>query len=396
MIGTKRVGAGINPKYLEKLSYNQENFFTKTPVGVKYAKEFVFNSGSHLFIVGNTGSGKTQKGYNILDDLKNSENQIWISTSKSKEILPLLCMNKKVRIIIPKGAEFEVLERTSAGEVELEHPPEIIEVSRASEAWDAATIPMPDGHHKSFDRINIFEFRDTITEKDGLRAQWMIELFESLSSRTRAGTIANIFPCAIYLDEAQWLLAGSRITKDGGRIRNSSIVIENVLEMRSAGCRFVMFAQSYKNIPPAIRENLNNTLLCRGAHVESEENDALAHWCRLYPTPSYYKVNQGKFVFADGTSFPPVKPWEFPLYPICAIDREWIKKIRLKYGRRHGEHIEQEEIEEECIPGWIGRFHALDLTPEKQNAIVERWTAEAEERVRDIDRWSAEGVTPDE
>ena len=73
---------------------------------------------------------------------------------------------------------------------------------------------MTDSHHKSFDRINIFEFRQTITEKDGQRSQWMIDLFESLAERTRAGTMANIFPCTIYLDEAQWLLAGSRITKD--------------------------------------------------------------------------------------------------------------------------------------------------------------------------------------
>jgi len=394
MMSKSRVGAGINPKYLEKLSYNQEKFFTKAPVGVKYAKEFVFNHGSHLFIVGNTGSGKTQKGYNILDDLKNSENQIWISTSKSKEILPLFCMGKKVRIIIPKGAEFDVIERTSAGEVELEDPPEIIEVARASDAWDAVKIRWDKNRNKSYDWINIFEFRDTITDRGGLRSQWMIDLFESLSTRTRSNTMANIFPCAIYLDEAQWLLAGSRITKDGMRIKNSSIMIENVLEMRSAGCRFVMFAQSYKNIPPAIRENLNNTLLCRGARVESDENDAVAHWCRLYPTPSYYKVNQGKFVFADGTAFPPTKPWEFPLYPVCAIDRHWIKKIRLKYGRRHGEHIEQEEIKEELFPK-LDRLSANALEPERTKEITDGWLSEANKRNRYIDRWSAGEITND-
>jgi hypothetical protein len=384
-----------DPRYLKKFSYNQEKFLLSA-VGYKFYYEFIGRKGNHLFIVGNTGSGKTQKGYWIMDMLKQSENQIWISTAKSKEILPLFCMGKKVRIIIPKGAEFNVLERVGIDELELEDPPVIIEVDTAPKAWDAATIPYPDGHHKSYDYINIFEFRDTITEKDGLRSQWMVDLFESLATRTRAGTMANIFPCTVYLDEAQWLLAGSRITKDGSRIRNGSIVIENVLEMRSAGCRFVMFAQSYKNIPPAIRENMLNTILCRGAKVESDENDALANHCRLRPSPAYYKPNQGKFVFSDGTTSPRITPWNFPLYPICAIDREWVKRIRLKYGRRHGEHIEQEEIEEECLPRWMGRFHALDLTPEKQNAIVEQWTTEAEERVRDIDRWSAEGVTPDE
>jgi hypothetical protein len=387
--------ARINPKYRKKLSYSQDEFLN-TGIGVKFVNEFVFRHGDHLFIVGNTGSGKTQKGFFVLDWLKHTENQIWISTAKSSEILPLFCQGKDVRIIIPKGSEFNVLEHTGAGDMELEHPPEIVEVATASEAWDAAKVPYDLMHHKSYGRINIFEFRQTITDKEGQRSQWMIDLFESLAERTRAGTMANIFPCTVYLDEAQWLLAGSRITKDGGRIRNSSIVIENVLEMRSAGCRFVMFAQSYKNIPPAIRDNLLNTILCRGAFVDSEENASLSYHCRLHPDPTRYRQNEGKFVFADGTAFPILKPWKFPLYPICAIDRKWVKKIRLIYGKKYGEHIEQEEIEEECSPRWIGRFHALDLTPEKQNAIVERWTTEAEERVRDIDRWSAEGVTPDE
>jgi hypothetical protein len=372
----------INPKYTEKLSYGQEALL-KTSAGVKFVNEFVFKHGNHLFIVGNTGSGKTQKGFYIVDWLRHTENQIWISTAKSNEILPLFYMkdrnspyqNQKVRIIIPKGAELDI------ENIELENPPEIVRVATASEAWDAATVSYADGHHKSFDRINIFEFRQTITERDGQRSQWMIELFESLAERTRAGTMANIFPCSIYLDEAQWLLAGSRITKDNTRIRNSSIVIENVLEMRSAGCRFVMFAQSYKNIPPAIRENLLNTMLCRGAFVDSEENASLSYHCRIKPDPTRYRQNEGKFVYDDGTAIPTAKPWKFPLYPICAVDRHWIKGIKLKYGKKHGEYTQQEEIETECLPE-LGRFSAMAIPPEKQGEI--------------ISRWNAEGVTSDE
>jgi energy-coupling factor transporter ATP-binding protein EcfA2 len=384
--------ARFNPDYRKKLSYSQDEFLNSA-VGVKFANEFVFRHGDHLFIVGNTGSGKTNRGLFVMDWLKHTENQIWISTAKSEEILPLFFQGKKVRIVIPKGAEFGVEERTRAGNLGFGYPLEIVEVSKASEAWDAAKVSYPDGHNKAYEYITIFEFRQTISENEGLRSQWMIDLFESLAERTRAGTMANIFPCTVYLDEAQWLLAGSRITKDGGRIRNGSIVIENVLEMRSAGCRFVMFAQSYKNIPPAIRDNLLNTILCRGAFVDSEENASLSYHCRLHPDPTRYKPNEGKFVFADGTAFPVLKPWKFPLYPICSVDRKWMKRIRLIYGKKYGERIEQEEIEEECIPGWVGCIRALDLSPEKQNAIIERWTAEEDERVRDIDRWTAEGMT---
>jgi len=376
--------ARFKPEYIEKLSYSQEEFL-KTGVGVKFANEFVLTKGSHLFIVGNTGSGKTQKGYWAMDWLNHTENQIWISTAKSSEILPLFCIRdvrspngyKKVRVIIPKGAEFNIKEDG----LDIPHPPEIVEVSTPSEAWDAAKVTYPDGHNKGFEYINIFEFRQTITEKDGRRSQWMIDLFESLAERTRAGTMANIFPCSIYLDEAQWLLAGSRITKDNVRLRNSSVVIENVLEMRSAGCRFVMFAQSYKNIPPAIRDNLLCTILCRGAFVDSEENASLSYHCRLKPDPTRYRPNEGKFIHADGTAYPANQTWKFPLYPICKCDRDWIKHVQLKYGKKHGEYSRQEEIEEECLPE-LGRFQALAIKPDVQEAVQSRW--------------NAEGVTPDD
>jgi len=193
------VGAGFNPKYLEKLSFNQENF-ASVAVGVKFVKQFVQKHGNHLFIVGNTGSGKTQKAYFIMDWMKHTENQIWISTAKSDEILPLLCMNKKVRIIIPKYVEFDVEENILGKWLPFENNVEIVRVASASDSWDAVRSSRDENHHKSFDTINIFEFRQTITEKNNIRSKWMIDLFDSLASRTRSGTIPNIFPCSIYMD----------------------------------------------------------------------------------------------------------------------------------------------------------------------------------------------------
>lgn len=359
----------INPEYKEKLSYGQERFL-ESGVGVKFFNEFVFRKGNHLFIVGNTGSGKTQKSYFIMDFLKHTENQIWISTAKSDEILPLLCMGKKVRIIVPKYAELDIEENLSGKWIPYDDNLEIVRVASASDSWDAVKTSWDENRNKAFDTINIFEFRQTISEKNNIRSKWMIELFDSLAQRTRSGTIPSIFPCTIYLDEAQWLLAGRRITFDKKRLQSGSIVIENVLEMRSAGCRFVMMAQSYKNIPPAIRENMLCTILCRGAKVESEENDALSYHCRLRPGPTHYEPHQGKFVHADGTSYPAVTPWEFPLYPVCSLDRKWIKGLRLRYGTKYGDH--REEVEEECFPE-LGRFQALAIKPEVQAMVESRW-----------------------
>lgn len=364
----------FQPEYRKKLSYRQDTFLDQV-VGAKFVNKFIFLRGNHLFIVGNTGSGKTQKAYFIMDWLKHTENQIWISTAKSDEIFPLLCMGKKIRIILPKYAEFDVEENLFGEWFPYRDNLEIVYISSASDAWDAVKTSWADGKHKSFDTINIFEFRQTISEKNNIRSKWMIELFDSLAQRTRSGTIPSIFPCTIYLDEAQWLLAGRRITSDKKRLQSGSVVIENVLEMRSAGCRFVMMAQSYKNIPPAIRENMLCTILCRGAKVESEENDALSYHCRLRPGPTHYEPHQGKFVHADGTSYPAITPWEFQLYPVCTLDRKWIKSLRLRYGTKYGEH--REEVEEECMPD-LGWFSALAIKPEIQEVAESRWNVPTE------------------
>ena len=378
------MSGGFNPEYLEKLSEHQRGFL-KQAVGVKFAKEFLFRKGNHIFVIGNTGSGKTQKFYWLMDWLKHTEGQIWISTGKSNEILPLLCMDRKVRIIIPKGAYFDIEQHYGQGKYgPIENPPEIVEVGSPGEAWWACKTPERDKNGNPLQRwINIFEFRNTITDKNGIRSAWMARLFETLSEWTREGTMPAIFPCSIYCDEAQWVLAGSRITTNNTRTKTSEIVTENALEIRSAGGRLILAAQDYKNITPASRENMICSLLCRGAQIERSENNGLAVHCnaKIGINPSRYSPNMGKFVHSDNTAYPMYQPWDFPLFPKDEKDRAWLSKVRVRYGRKHGEQTEQDTIKEELGPE-LGRFSAMAIKPDVQEMV--------------INRWNAEGVTPDE
>jgi hypothetical protein len=323
----------MNPGYLEKLTPGQQQF-AKRAVGVKFVKEFIWKHGTHCYVFGNTGSGKTQKGYWLVDWLKHTENIIWISSGKSDEILPLFFLGKKVRVIIPAGADFTI-------EGPLDNQPEIVQVSSPREAWKAVKGPSWDkSRHKCRDTINIFEFRNTIASD--ARFTWMTELFDILAVGSREKTLPRtLFPCTIFIDESQWLMAGKRISQAGDRARATSMVIENVLEMRSAGCRFALFAQSYKNIPPAARENMLCALLCRGAWVSTAESETLAYQTHLRPGPEQYTPNQGKFVYPDGSAYPMRYPilgtWDFPLYPREEADRERVKECQVKYGTKFGE-----------------------------------------------------------
>jgi hypothetical protein len=82
-----------------------------------------------------------------------------------------------------------------------------------------------------------------------------------------------------------------------------------------------------------------------------------------------FKTWMGRFVFENGDSYPPEKPWNFRLYPKENRDRKWIQKIRVRYVGKHDIGTEEREIEEECFPE-LGRFSALVIKPEKQKAVL--------------------------
>lgn len=368
------MAAGINPQYMAKFTPGIQRWMKKAQ-GVKFVKEFVWNHGQHCYIFGTTGSGKTQRSYWFVNWLMHTENIIWISSGKSDEILPLFTLGKKVRIIIPKGAELQITGPVPA-------PYEIVEVSSPREAWGEAK-----GHswtksgNMVYDTITVFDFRNTISDRDGTRSLWMQELFRELADGSRLSTLPKkLFPCSIFLDEAQWLVTGRRISqKDGKRFVTSEIITENVLEMRSYGCRFVLCSQAYMNIPPALRENLTCSLLCRGADVSRVEHSNLGYHCHVYPGPAMFKSDEAKFIYPDNSSYPnicklsetgrPRNVWRFPLYSSpagCAV----------VYGKPYSPaKPKKEEPFRDQFPEDIGIYNPLVEKPDPE-PILSRWGAQ--------------------
>jgi hypothetical protein len=359
------MSASLNDKTLAKYSERQQNFL-RTGVGRKFYGEYLCRKGNHTYVIGNTGAGKTQRNFWLLDFLKRSENVVWISTGKTDEILPLLFMDCKVRIIVPTDADFEIIGIENAP-IE----PEVIRVSSPGEVWWNVLKPSyPDGHNREYNKITIFEFRNTLMPN--IRSGWMAELFSELAEWSREGTMPKIFPCSIFVDESQWVLAGTRITTDQGRTKSAEIVTENALEIRSKGGRLIFSAQDYKNVTPASRENMLNAIMCRGAKVSTEENRAWTRACGDSRTgvldTSKFRRNQGRFVFDDGDFFPLRAPWEFPLFPEKEEDREKLYNMTVRYGRKFAGKTEKQEEQEELCPE-LGRFSALAIPPEKQEAL---------------------------
>jgi hypothetical protein len=342
---------GENPDFLAKLDTEQQRS-ALTFSGKFFLDQFVHISGEHCYIVGPTGSGKTNKGYSIVNWLMHRETIIWISSGKDNEILPLLFLGKPVRIITPKYHDVQIMK----GKERYEPHPEVIQISNPEYAW----LSVRKGH------INIFEFRNAFWEKDKL-LEWMIRLFTVLATWTRLDMMPYISPAAIFIDESRWVIAGSRISNEGMRTKASEIITENAMEIRSYGYRLVIFAQDFTDVPPAMRDNMPCFILCSGAEIETNRklryhcNPTVPGWKRTIQ----YKRNEAKFVDRFGNAEPQSKPVPWPLFPKKEEDRELCRRMKVKDVGFHDRPPEETEIEEECFPE-LGRFSASAIPPEKQ------------------------------
>src|SRR5512133_3448408 len=114
---------GINPKYLEKLTERQRKFIL-TAVGRKFFQEYICRHGNHTYNLSNTGGGKTQRNYWLVDWLKHTEKIIWISTGKRGAIRRRSLIGARVRVISPTASECK-----RVASAHLERQPEFVEVS---------------------------------------------------------------------------------------------------------------------------------------------------------------------------------------------------------------------------------------------------------------------------
>jgi len=286
---------GIPPIILNKYSKAKQDWLL-TSRGYDFYSKFLMVKGTHCLIVGNTGSGKTQKGYWMVSYLCELETIVWIDAGKNNEILPLFYLGKPVRVICPVGTTLEFPGLPD------ELKPDVIKITFSRDVWDA----VKKGH------INIFAFRNTIAD-EAKKARWMSEIFTHLSIRTRLNDMPSIFPMSIFIDEAQWIVTSHRIKSNESRTKAAEVITENALEIRGSEGRLILLTQSFRNITVASRENMPAVLIGRRAEITSSDSKVLAErsvYC------GRYKSHQGLFVFPDGDINPWNCPWAFPYYPM--------------------------------------------------------------------------------
>jgi energy-coupling factor transporter ATP-binding protein EcfA2 len=332
----------IDPNFLNSLSEAQREV-ALTKKGFHFIFQFVFKKGDHLLIFGQTGAGKTQKLYFILNWLRHTrETMIWLDSAKNDEILPLFTMGAPVNIICPKGCDVRITEYDPEQKkyIRMKNHPEVVQVPDAGSVWWAIKKK----------HINILCLRNGFSSNDA-RISWMGELFETLSTWTRKKIMPHIYPFALFGDEAQWFNTGLRVSSDQQRKQLSDLITEHALTIRGPGGRLVFATQGYKNLPPAARENFQNNLICRNGQVTSDENPALS---KFNPYVPYLKPEEGYFVYSDGNAYPKKRQWTFPFFPMPKLKVEYVGE----FDDPRPEAIAEQEIQTEMQPD-LSKYQAL-------------------------------------
>lgn len=285
----------INEHLLNRYPEATRRWLTETIMGQSLWHKVLTVKGCHVGLLGNPGSGKTQKELWLVSYLKNLETIVWIDSCKDEEIIPLFGMGKPVNIVIPHGMEIEI-----AG---VDNIPTVREAFMPELFWDMIEP----------DAINIFSIRPYFySEKE--RSRFYAGLFKSLSRKAyrKAFQKNGIERMSVFVDEAQQILPSTAYTHDQQRIEAAQDVTSNILEVRAFGIRIVTGTQDYINIYPSARRNMPARILCHGANVKSDESRLLNRLCRYAES---YTVAQGLFVFPDGDYVPRSCPWSFPYFP---------------------------------------------------------------------------------
>jgi hypothetical protein len=294
--------------------------------------------GCHINLLGNPGSGKTQKQYWLVDLMSKIETIVWIDSCKDDEIAPLFSLGLHINIIIPKGVT-----------IEIEHLlcPQGITISEAS-------TPEAMWFLIRKDAINILSIENYFIAPR-LKSKYYARLFKQLSYMAfhKMFKKAGMERITIVIDEAQKIVASTAYTRDQERIEAAMEVAANILENRGNGIRVITATQENSNLLPSARKNMPARILCRGARVKSDESKTLSRLCEY---AERYKPNQGLFVLPSGKYIPSWAPWAFPFY-----DKP--EKASIEYI---GNFVDAIEDEEEIHVENLGFFHDKVTEPRKK------------------------------
>lgn len=309
--------AGIPPWYLKACqdcpgSITDEDIekFTHSPFWNEFFKQVIQRSGMHVFIMGQTYGGKTQKLRHLLKWITPKETIIWIDTGKPGDLQLMLTLGKPVRVLVPYGCRLEL-----RGDLPCEV--EIVPVFDPIQYWQEIRKG----------QVNIISLSNFFLEENNHRA-YVRQMFRNFILNAKLGKFKGITPCTIAADEAQSILGSGRVNASAEAKATGQDAANVMRQIRAMGIRWIIVSQSYYDIVGGARENAPCYVVSRGTKVDRRDHSTLHY---LSGFAENCEAREGWVVMPNGRYFDRTDSLKFPLYDVPnvrVIYRGFVDEIR--------------------------------------------------------------------
>lgn len=267
--------------------------FCHSEFGLELFKQFLAMVGTHMFIMGNPGSGKSQKLAYFIELLCRLETIIYWDTGKD-DVLPLFNFGKPIQFLIPFGCKLEI-----RGDLPVEC---IITPVMAPEQFF-------DNIRK--DWINVISVRNFFIDEKEMK-KYVRAMFKGFLLKARLGSFIGWTPAAIVADEAHAIMGSLRIDKSQESQQTGQDAANVLKEVRSIGIRWIIISQGYYDLQGTARENAPCYVACRGTIVDRRDNPTLNY---ISGFARKCEPRHGWVVLPNGKYFGRSSPITFPYFP---------------------------------------------------------------------------------
>lgn len=318
--------------------------FIHSPFWNEFFKQVINKNGMHIFIMGQTYGGKTQKSRHLLKWIAPKETIIYMDTGKPGDLQLILTLGKPVQVLIPYGCRMEF-----KGDV----PCEVV----VTPVFD----PKQYWREIKRDWINVISLQNYFLEEDNHR-RYVRQMFKNYLLDAKLGEHKGFTPCTICADEAQSILGSGRVTASQEAKTTGQDAANIMRQIRAMGERWMIISQSYYDIVGGARENAPCYVVGRGTKVDRRDNSTLHY---LSGFAESCEPREGWVVMPNGRYFDRSDSLKFPLYEI--------PKVRVVY-RGFVDEIADGPVHDDS---WtridLGVFAGSIAPPEKESVILSRY-----------------------
>jgi len=260
-----------------------------------FKKSFIYDRGVPLLGLGQTESGKTEKSYQIAKWLMESgETWIRMDCGKPHELLPLLMMGKKIKIISPPDCQVEIM---GGGDLDL---PEII--------YETTTCPEESWDYVERGVINVFSFRAFFLDGTAF-GSYVARVFNSLMNEVCTGDSPIPVPCFIDVDEFSEVAPSYGLIENRHQKEAASKIARVIKKLRGLRIRLCGYDQAWTDVYPNARRAFPWLMICRSPGTSGKDTSSLERFSPLFES---LRIEEALFVWPNRKW---IGKWNFSLFP---------------------------------------------------------------------------------